>query len=239
MHNDEWQSAAEIRKFQIESGIDITFHEIFLPVYFSLFDKFKLNRVIDIGTGTGHLPLYLENLCNELVAIEPSAGMFKVAKNLLSNSGVSIENISSFDYKRLEYFDFAYSHMCAHTIKFIDDYFISIRSFICSKGIFVFSIAHPCFYNEYKNYFIDDYDYMKEMHKTVDLTLSNDKINVISNIPYYHRPISKYIRSLSNCGFVVVYLIEPWPNEDLQSLYNEPWKSPRYCFFVCSAIDIK
>ena len=228
-----WSKHASIRKQQIESGLDITFKKVFLPIYIKLFQQINPNSAIDVGAGTGHLALNLQPYCNNITAIEPSIGMYNTAKETLRHTNIELLNTSTYNHNISELFDFAYTHMCAHTIDSIPDFFSSIRSLLNKNGTFVFSIPHPCFYYLYKNYFGSQYSYMQEMHKEVDLTISNDQDNIMKNIPYYHRPLSQYINHLANAGFTVSNMIEAWPNSTIQSEYDEKWNAPRYCILTC------
>lgn len=231
-----WSQSALIRKNQIESGLDITFHKVFLPIYKKLFNEYRPQNVIDIGTGTGHLAMYLREYCNKMTAIEPSKGMYDVALETLKYSDIALSNICSYNFKTPVPFDIVYSHMCVHTIQSSPDFFRSIRQVILQGGKFIFSIPHPCFYYKYKNHFNDSYIYMEQMSTSVDLTISKDLDNPLKNIPYFHRPISYYLNLIRETGFTLEKIIEVVPDSDLQHHYKDEWVDPRYCLFVCNAL---
>ena len=157
---DDWSDAALIRQEQIESGIDISFHDVFLPIYFEKISKSPELHIIDVGTGTGHLPLELSKVAKNIVAIEPSYGMYSVAKNVLKSTAVELVNTSSFEYKSKKKFQIAISHMCAHTIRDLDKFIASLANLITVDGEVIMTIPHPCFYHDFKNYFGDKYRYM-------------------------------------------------------------------------------
>lgn len=100
-------------------------------------------------------------------------------------------------------------------------------------GHFIFSIPHPCFYNEYKGFFGDEYNYMTPMTKDVSFTITKDSKNTISGVPYHHRPLSEYINKLVESGFAINGFDETYPEEDIQLKYGAKWESPRYCVFTC------
>lgn len=231
-----WSQSAAIRARQIESGLDITFNKVFVPLYCDLVSQNRPRYALEVGAGTGHLAKELVKYCDNLVAIEPSDGMYEIASSVLHDSNVKIYNQSSFDYRSEIIFDFAYSHLCAHTVNDITKYFLSIRQLLRDEGTFVFSIPHPYFYELDKNYFDENWGYMDEAFMHVDLTITKDKENPINNVPYWHRPLSSYINSFILSGFSLKRMIEVWPQKDVMDEYTFSWKGPRYCLFVCSFV---
>lgn len=127
--------------------------------------------------------------------------MYEIAKTVLHSENVHLEHTDSFNHKTEDKYDCAYSHMCAHTIKNLEDFFLSISRNLKNKGDFIFSIPHPCFYHEYKDYFLDEYSYMTTRSKNINLIISLDKARIMPNIPYIHRPLSSYIDLLKNPDF--------------------------------------
>lgn len=229
-----WSKAAKIRKEQIETGVDITFHKVFLPLYEHIIHRYSPISVMDVGAGTGHLALHLRQFCESLVAIEPSQGMYDVAKDTLKNCDVELVKSSSYTYTNSNKFDMVYSHMCAHTIESLSGFLSSINSFVKTDGLMILSIPHPLFYDREKDYFGDCFQYMEEMHCCVDLTISKDKENKIYGVPFYHRPISQYVNSIIESGFDLVEMKEVFLSLDEQEKYGVSWSGPRFCFFLCS-----
>lgn len=229
--SDHWKSAAQIRKDQVESGLDISFHEIFLPIFQKLVHAKQPSRVLDAGAGTGHLSKELSRIAKNILAIEPSPSMYTIAKSVLEATNVSIERKSSFDLKPSDNFDLIISHMCAHTVPNAERFISSLQSVLDDRGELVISIPHPCFYEGFKSYFGDEYSYMKEQEAKIDLNISLDSNRKMSNIPYYHRPLQYYFKCFENAGLSVNSFLEPWPTSKTLKKYPIEWKSPKYCFF--------
>ncbi|QAZ66045.1 class I SAM-dependent methyltransferase [Solidesulfovibrio carbinolicus] len=224
-----WNKAAAIRKSQIENGCDITFCDIFLPYYENLTERLSPVSLLEIGCGTGHLLKRIAHHADHAFGIEPSQGMFEVAKATLEEINIDLVNCTIENYNYPRKFDLIISHLCAQCVGNIKHWFDSIRKTINKSGLFVFSIPHPCFYNEYKSIFMpQEYEYAKELDTVFDLTISLDNLNVIKNIPYFHRPISTYINQLTLSGFSVKHIDEVIPNNSVQKKYGVPWKTPRY-----------
>jgi len=171
-----------------------------------------------------------------LTAIEPSPGMYKVARDVLSEEEVVLINCSSFDLPLDELFDVAFSHLVAHVVEDLDHLLASIGAHLPAGAHLVFSIPHPCFYNAYKNFFGPEYNYMTPMTKLVSFSVTNDPNNVISDVPYHHRPISNYVNAIVNAGFALDGFHEIYPPKDTQVKYGRLWDNPRYCAFVCKKL---
>ncbi|CZG31722.1 class I SAM-dependent methyltransferase [Legionella pneumophila serogroup 1] len=226
-----WNKAAKIRKEQIESQKDITFNQIFKPYYVNLINKYKPDSLLEIGCGTGHLSLELSPYVRILHAIEPSIDMFKIARQVLKNSDVLIFNKTIESYINSEIYDVIISHFCINSIYKIKQFIKSVKKHCKKNTLFIFTIPHPCFWEQYHPEWFSEYFYMNEQNVEVDLEISNDPNNVIKNIPYIHRPLSKYYSILRECGFHVSDFHEIYPSLDILKLYNNKWLNPRYCVF--------
>ena len=222
---NDWKYAAEKRKEQIESGLDITYHKIFLPKWLEIIESSKAKHTLEIGAGTGHLTKEISSKVTSLDAIEPSLSMFEVASQVLKGSKVNIFNESSFTYKAKLKYDLVYSHMCSHCIRDFPRHIDKVISFLKVDGDFIFSIPHPCFYHFYKNHFDMNFNYLEEKNKSVDFIISSDLNNVLDQVPFYHRPLEYYINTLAKKGLSIVRIIEISPNSMGINMY---WEFPRY-----------
>lgn len=227
-----WDSAAPVRRKQIEEGLDITFNHVFLPHYVNLVKDLQPRRMLEIGCGTGHLSLKLSESVAEIVALEPSHGMHSIATEVLAGNSVKLHNDSAEHFSSRRRFDLILSHLCGHVVENIDNFFYVASRFLANDGRFVFSLPHPCFWNQYKNIIQQaEYRYNEERMVETSLTITMDTINPIKGVPYHHRPLSRYFGSLSAAGMHVTRFEEILPSADIQSLYGSKWEFPRYCVF--------
>ena len=130
-------------------------------------------------------------------------------------------------------FDLAISHLVAHVVDDLAGFLKSTAAHIEKSGSFIFSIPHPCFYNAYKGFFGDEYNYMSELERTVSFTVTKDPQNVISGVPYHHRPLSFYFNAVIDAGMAIDGFHEIFPPTEIQNMYGKPWETPRYCAFRC------
>lgn len=235
MHRN-WDSCANIRKAQIESGTDLTFSEVFVPLYTEAISAIRPKNILEVGAGTGHLSRALSAQNYEMTVIEPSLGMYTVAKDVLSHSQVKLLNCTINDLPVSEEFDLVFSHMVAQVVENLGDFLFSTAAHVRRKGFLLLSIPHPCFYNSYKKFFGPEYQYMVPMYKNVSFHISLDRHNEISNVPYYHRPLSYYINALVSAGFVLYGFQEVFPKNEVQTRYGALWESSRYCLFKCKRL---
>ena len=78
--------------------------------------------------------------------------MFDVAIDVLNGCNVEVINCTIFQVPKMPKFDVVYSHLVAHIIDDVDEFFISIAKHLDCGAHFIFSIPHPCFYNDYKQF---------------------------------------------------------------------------------------
>ncbi|WP_373388543.1 class I SAM-dependent methyltransferase [Pseudomonas alcaligenes] len=231
-----WCNSARIRREQIESGLDLTFNEVFKPLFISRVTALSPSCILEIGAGTGHISKELSKGGISITAIEPSKGMFDVAKDVLTSTQVELINCTSFDLPKTKVYQVSISHMVAHVVDDLKGFFISIGDHLTQGGHFIFSIPHPCFYNDYKKFWGNEYNYMTPASQEVTFTITKDSENPISGVPYHHRPLSTYINTLVEAGFAIDGFDETYPNDEIQKMYGERWKSPRYCVFTCKKL---
>lgn len=233
---NRWCNSAKIRLEQIESGADLTFNEVFKPLLISRIQALAPINVIEVGAGTGHMSKELFKLGFSVTAIEPSLGMYEVAQDVLSSTGVSLVNCTSFELGKDKVYDVALSHLVAHVVDDLSGFFESVGRHLNKNGHFIFSIPHPCFYNEHKGFFGDEYNYMVPIKKNVSFTIAKDPKNIISGVPYHHRPLSEYFNCLVKSGFAIDGFDETYPDDNIQEKYGAKWKTPRYCVFTCKKL---
>lgn len=224
-----WDDAAEIRKNQIETGCDLTFSKIFVPYFIGLVQRLKPQSIFEVGCGTGHLSLALSSFVKNIDAIEPSETMYNLAIGVLKDTTVKITKSSVQEFSSNNKYDMIISHMCVQTVRDLNEFFLSIYKLINVNSTFCFSFPHPCFYNSYKKFFKEDeYQYSKTGFKNIDLTITTQPNRPIKGIPYQHRPLNEYIKSLKRANMCLKDMDEIFPDKEVQRLYGELWKEPRY-----------
>lgn len=224
-----WDDCASLRREQIESGLDLTFNKVFLPWYRAFIQNQQVSTVLEVGAGTGHLALAMSGFVDEYTAAEPSGGMHRVAADVLHDSSVLLRQARVEELEIDRYYDVVLSHLCLHTIDDFEGFLECMSRHVAPSGTLLFSIPHPCFYNEYKQLIpADEYAYMTDSHREVSFSITLDPDRPITDVPYFHRPLSKYVRAVVSCGFVIIGVEEVFPSRSIQELYGADWDTPRY-----------
>lgn len=225
-----WNKAANLRREQIESGLDITFNRVFVPYFLGCIEESAPKKILEVGCGTGHLSARLAKVVKHVEAVEPSPGMYSVAKRVLANTTVKLHHFSVEDFRPSRRFDLVFSHLCGHVVADIDSFCRACSDLVDVGGLFIFSLPHPCFWNIYKEFFPRaDYRYAKEQFASVALTITKDPDRPIDGLPFHHRPLGRYVTALRNCGMALTRLDEILPSKSVQQLYGAEWHFPRYC----------
>jgi len=235
---DEWDKNAETRYKQIISKVDISYHKILIPTIINLIGKIQNKRFIDVGCGSGFLTTKLASRALHVVGVDPSKEMIRIAKREygqipnLEFYNLSIEDFSH--YHSDKQFEVAVSNMSLITIPNLDKAIQAISSLLLPKGIFVFNITHPCFWNQYRKYESPDlFEYHVSHAQKGTFIISLDINGLISPTTHFHRPLQEYFRSLRNASFIVEKLIEPFPTPEIEKLYPKPWNVPRFMSLKC------
>jgi SAM-dependent methyltransferase len=229
---DSWSAMAPLRREQIESGKDVTFNKVFVPFYLELVAALRCNSIVEVGCGTGHLAKNLSKIVERMYALESSSGMHAVATDVLRDSGVVLIHSSVEGYHGQERFDCVISHLCAQAVSDLNKFLRSCVGLLENDGRLIFSIPHPCFWNDYQPYFeSNEFDYTAEQFANATLTISLDRDSKMPGIPFHHRPLSRYIRAIVASDLQIRRFDEIFPTEDVQRLYPTRWKRPHFCVF--------
>jgi SAM-dependent methyltransferase len=223
-----WDRAATLRRNQIESGKDLTFTRVFVPLWSSIVKTIRPHSVLEAGIGTGHLALELSRYTSHYVGVEPSRGMLAEAADVLTGTDVKLM-ASTIQAVQSDPFDLVLSHMCLHAVEHYFDFLESIERLLKCEGVFLLSIPHPAFFNEYKKLIPDSgFSYMQHHAAVVDFRITLDAEGTIQQVPYFHRPLEAYLSAMARAGLVLYYMREVYPDAATQALYGVPWRTPRY-----------
>jgi SAM-dependent methyltransferase len=234
----EWNKNAKARHKQISSGVDISYLEILIPTIIGLIGDITNKRVVDVGCGSGYLTAKLEKGGADVVGVDPSKEMIKIAKkeygNLPRLKFVN-ETVEVFSSRHSDAdFDVAVSNMSLITIANLDRALGAINSLLIPDGLFVFNITHPCFYNEHRRYEpAASFQYLLSHAQKGSFIISNDPKALPARTTHFHRPLQEYFRSLKAASFVVDELVEPFPTPSTERLYPKPWRVPRFLSLRC------
>ena len=230
----EWDQLAYIRRDQIASGKDLSFRYVLLPAIRELLKGCSLKRVLDLGCGTGYLSSELAAISGEVTAVDVSSRSIEIAREACADS----LNASFFLGSAEEFadqwsgpsFNTAVANMTLMDCLDLDSFILAVSRMITTDGCLVATITHPYFWPYYRGYADEGwFSYDQEIVIESPFRISTELTSHLTT--HVHRPLASYLSSLSRAGFEVDSILEPIPDNRIQTLYRDRWKYPRFLGF--------
>jgi 2-polyprenyl-3-methyl-5-hydroxy-6-metoxy-1,4-benzoquinol methylase len=234
----EWDANATTRHNQIKSGIDISYSEVLIPAIIDVLGNYQGKRCIDIGCGSGTVASILTRKASFVVGVDLSKRMVEIARQEvghLPNIEFAHSSIESFTkaYKGPK-FDVGVAHMSLMTAPYLDEVIKAISALLKPKGILVFSMTHPCFWNQYRNLEKErDFKYWQRHAQKAEFIISLAEDALPEPTTHYHRPLQYYVEQLLRNRLIIERLVEPYPPPEVHRLYPHKWRIPRFLIFRC------
>ena len=230
----EWDEIARYRRKQISSGNDLSFRHVLKPSILELLRGCKLTRVLDLGCGTGELTNELGAVSSSVVRVDLSSHSVEIARDTCSESadisfrvGTVEELASQWNGPR---FTAAVANMTLMTCLDVDTFLEATAELIAQGGSLVATITHPWFWPQYRGYANAEwFSYEKEIVIEAPFRISSEVIDNVTT--HVHRPLESYVTSLSKVSLLIDRVFEPYPSEEIQALYPQRWKFPRFLAF--------
>jgi trans-aconitate methyltransferase len=239
-----WNDIAEERHQQIISGDDISLTRLLLPKFIDIIEAHPNHsklRAIEIGCGSGYLTKELSTLFAEIIGIDPSEKSTEIASNYLAkirNTIIYTTDLEKYALENQARHEFAISNMVFQCIEDLPASLSAVHAILVNEGFFTFSIPHPKYWPKYKLLDNDpDFKYDRESKHFVPFTITNDRAPLNRPVPYFHRPVEKYIQEITKAGFVIKTESEPFPSNEIMKLYKAPWPYPHFLLFECQKME--
>lgn len=225
----QWDQLAETRDRQLTEGIDVSFKHVIAPAALRLLDGEDLSLLLDVGCGVGHFTNLISERAKTVIGVEPSTISITIAKRVCANRrnvefiNTSIENLPP----PLQLGTAAVALMVMMTAPDLDSFVKSLSRLLRVGGAFIGVIPHPCFWPSYWGYASASwFNYSTETFIEAPFSISNDRTSVLTT--HIHRPLEKYLSIFSQSGFRLVVMEELMPDSNIQAMYPEPWRYPRF-----------
>lgn len=227
----EWDRLADERHRQIASGNDLSFEHVLVPMSLELLEGADKTLLLDVGSGTGDLTNVLAANATRVFGVEPSAVSVDVSRQTCAGTTnvqfmqAPLENAQlSFSANQATAAIAAMTLMAAPELRGLAN---ALSIVLKPSAVFVATIAHPCFWPRYWGYDTEPwFDYSSEIFITAPFVISRCRTDFTTT--HIHRPLAMYIDSFARAGFTLDWIVEPIPSPDVQALYPEPWRFPRF-----------
>ncbi|WP_342277547.1 class I SAM-dependent methyltransferase [Spiroplasma endosymbiont of Nephrotoma flavescens] len=187
-------------------------------IFQKLLPSLNNKRVLDLGCGFGwHCQYAVEQGASSVVGIDISEKMLNVAREMtpieIQYLQMPIEDINFLANS----FDVVISSLTFHYIASFSNICAKVYECLAIGAAFVFSVEHPIFTaNSNQQWCVDNND--KRLHWPIDNYFDEDirKTNFLEvEVLKYHRTLTTYINTLIECGFKIISVIEPQPDNEL------------------------
>jgi 2-polyprenyl-3-methyl-5-hydroxy-6-metoxy-1,4-benzoquinol methylase len=235
-----WNANAAFWDSRMGEGND--FHKILLePNQLEMLDIKKGDLILDIACGNGQFARKMAGLGAEVTAIDGAEEFIKIDRTKPLAEKINYQVIDVTDPAELNklngnIFDAAICTMALMDIENIEPLIGFLPSILKKKGIFVFSILHPCLNSGEYTLVHERNDLGGTIHDNYYVKISNYlKSQALKGLGmvgqpkaqwYFHRPLCEYFKVCFDAGFCLVDLREPaFEDVEPKSLFNNVFKS--------------
>jgi len=216
-------------------------HRIVLlnPALFQLLPDVSGRRVLDAGCGEGYLCRKLAKLGARVTGVDFSREMLALARERTDPQlGIRYVhgNCESMGFLHPASFDIVVSSMVLQDLADHQAAFRSVHRALVEGGIFVFSIAHPCFATPNCGWVRNSEGH--KLYWKVDRYFSEEAYqqpwppDAEEGVLLFHRTLSNYLRTLLRTGFALLDVVEPKPADDMLAKYPEFRDDLRMSHFI-------
>jgi SAM-dependent methyltransferase len=173
-------------------------------------------RVLDAGCGAGRTSAWLVEHGAEVVGIDASAELVRLARERLPSASFAVADLAeplAFDD---DSFDLAVASLVMHYLRDWVPALRELRRVLRPGGVFVFSTHHPAMDAE----LADSSDYFAvELLRDVWTVGGRDH-----EVRFWHRPLSAMFDAFAAAGWRVDALSEPQPLPECRDRFPDAWE---------------
>lgn len=223
----EWDAIAELREQQISSGKDHSANFVLAPAIIR--ELGKVDRLADIGCGTGWLTERAASHAGATVGLDPSRESIAIARERHEGRRITYCAESIEQYVRRQKhprFDVAISNMAASSAPDLDAFLSSSRRILRKGAVFIATIPHPCFWPIYWGYASHPkFNYERSFAVEGEFRIRKETSRMVTT--HFHHPIERYMSALAAAGLQI---------EKMQELLGRGFHLPRFILLRSRAV---
>lgn len=222
---NQWDANAQTWDESMEDGS--AFQKTLVePHTLKFLGSLKNKKVLDLACGNGQMSRHMAQLGAQVTAIDGSKEMIRLAQQRTKDLPIEyhVMDLTQEESLKSSNFDAVLCNMSLMDIPDLKPIFRLAYKALHERGVFVFSITHPCFDKSVG-------PHLTEIHENDGIRVSEHSIKVstyltpsvrpVKALPtfpethsFYHRPLHSYLNAAFEEGFVMCDISEPsFPKE--------------------------
>ena len=213
MPEDLWETHADWWQEGFTEGADPEYEEQILPMAASAIRG--AGRVLDVGTGEGQVArLAVRGGAATVIGVDPTAAQVRVAHERGGGPAYSRAGAGALPFADAS-FDAVVACLVFEHIRDVDDALGEVARVLVDGGRFLFFLNHPLLQTPSSGW-IDDQvlDPPEQYWRIGPYLVEDETIEEVEKdvfIPFIHRPLSRYVNTMTDAGLRLVRMEEPAP----------------------------
>lgn len=233
-----WEQHADWWQDEFTEGADPEYEEQILPLARQLLSGY--DRVLDLGAGEGQIARLIAADGARVVGVDPTWSQMEVAQQRGGGADYAVAAAAELPHPD-DAFDAVVACLVFEHIDPLEPAVAEVARVLRPGGRFAFFLNHPILQTPGSGW-IDDHmvDPPEQYWRLGEYLVETSTVEEVQKdvfIPFVHRPLSRYVNTLSENGLVVRELHEPAPPQgflDRSPSYAAAAAIPRLLVLVCS-----
>lgn len=207
----EWDAVAKSRHEQIITGVDVSYNEVLTPAVLALCPRDSMQKVLDVGCGSGILTRKLGEISGEVIGVDPSSVSIGIARDwcrgvlnvrfMHSSVETLAQDVTLGNYSTVV------ANMTLMDCIDLRGTLHAIARLSASHAYCVGTITHPCFWPIYWGYQGESwFDYGTETAIRTPFRIQRQSLPFETT--HFHRPLEAYLECIRESGFGVEVMRE-------------------------------
>ena len=221
--DDLWEAHARWWIDGFTDGVDAEYEEQILPL--AARELAGAQRILDVGCGDGQVSRLAVGLGAAIViGIDPTWNQITVAHERGGGAAFSRASAAQLPFAD-ETFDAVVACLVFEHIRDVDAAIAEVARVLQPGGRFCFFLNHPLLQTPNSGW-IDDQilDPPEQYWRIGPYLIEDETIEEVEKgvfIPFIHRPLSRYVNALAQCGLLVQRMDEPAPPDGFLARADE------------------